>query len=300
MIYAAPILTTLKPCSFLNPMQALQVHTRLAIDSQPSAVSKAGKPAVVSLGSCCAVKESIKHGGWSAESLPFDWMKTRIEGIIRYLTKDFEGFFDVTTKQVVPGTGGAMVMFRDYYHSFWHDNLEDQADLEKYKRRIHRFMSLFSSGRPILFVRAIAESDEIQKIPDLLQAATRFGPHVRLLVILHDYNKKHPGPCRVVTMPNLLVYFHDVHSSLGDQAPFVKAIDLALLWASGVEITSNWVNSIRQIEAMVDNMSPIIVHGLSAFEAAPPSKKVDPVVRQGHLMAMSEAQSLAYWSLPVY
>mmetsp|Transcript_44346 Transcript_44346/g.80346 ORF Transcript_44346/g.80346 Transcript_44346/m.80346 type:complete len:424 (-) Transcript_44346:578-1849(-) len=226
---------------------------------------------VVSLGSCCAVKDSIRKVGCDAESLPFDWMKTRVDGVLRYITQDFDGFFDVTTSQSVPGMSAhSMVMHRDYYHSFWHDDLNDLEVLEKYRRRIRRFQDLRSDGKPILFVRSIAETEELAKTQELLDVLkAHFGAESKLLLIL-DLQVRHRGAVLLQSCPNLLVYFSEpaAHQRCMG-APYVDAVRCAVAWADGADVGATQVANMKQLSAMADAMMAITVHGLAVFEAYP-------------------------------
>ena len=37
-----------------------------------------------------------------AETLPFDWIRCRMEAILHFIRNDFEGYFDYTTEMAVP------------------------------------------------------------------------------------------------------------------------------------------------------------------------------------------------------
>ncbi|CAE8600647.1 unnamed protein product, partial [Polarella glacialis] len=104
-------------------------------DEETSAVQ------LVSLGSYCGPKLSFQKMGRGAETLPFDWIRSRMEGILHFLRTDFRGFFEFVTEMKVP-SAHQMVMFRGYHHSFWHDDPRDASMHERYTRRIARFWSL--------------------------------------------------------------------------------------------------------------------------------------------------------------
>merc|ERR1712176_1645744 len=98
--------------------------------------------------------------GRGAETLPFDWIRTSLEGLLHFMRSDFEGFFHYTTFK--PKVAGYFDMYRSKYHSFWHDNPDDPGTREKYLRRIARFKKIDASESPVLFVRAVASTDELQ------------------------------------------------------------------------------------------------------------------------------------------
>merc|ERR1712048_812828 len=49
---------------------------------------------LVSLGCMCAPKLSFQQLGRGAETLPFDWVRSRMEGVLHFIRSDFEDFFD--------------------------------------------------------------------------------------------------------------------------------------------------------------------------------------------------------------
>ncbi|CAJ1395983.1 unnamed protein product [Effrenium voratum] len=123
---------------------------------------------LVSLGCFCGPKLSFKNIGRGAETLPFDWMRTRHEGLVHFLQNgwdertNFNGFFEFTSKKVVPGC--QMTTYRDYFHSFWHDDPTDPGMHERYKRRIKRFNSIDARSEAVLFVRTIPSTSELDQV----------------------------------------------------------------------------------------------------------------------------------------
>merc|ERR1719482_1722582 len=57
---------------------------------------------LVSLGHNCGPKLSFQHLGRGAETLPFDWCRTRLESLLYYMRNDFEGWFDFVTRSAIP------------------------------------------------------------------------------------------------------------------------------------------------------------------------------------------------------
>ncbi|CAK0888409.1 unnamed protein product, partial [Prorocentrum cordatum] len=144
--------------------------------------------------------------GRGAATLPFDWIRTTVDGLLHYIRSDFSGFFDFVTKLPVPGCN-RMVMYRDRLHSFWHDDPEDPAMREKYARRIERFNQLDARVRPVLFVRSAAATEELLRAAELVEVlVARFGKEARLLLIL-NFQDATAGPAFVKGVPNLMVYY---------------------------------------------------------------------------------------------
>jgi len=191
---------------------------------------------LVSLGCYCGPKLSFKKMGRGAETLPFDWMRTRIEGLLYFLRSDFDGFFDFVTKEPVPGSS-KMIMYRNYLHSFWHDDPTDPSMHEKYNRRIARFNSIDARSQHVLFVRVAAATDELLLATELLSELTkRFGERARLLLIL-NFQTKTSGPAFLENCRNLILYFLTPDAHKADNPnfcqPYAEPVRVALEWAVG-------------------------------------------------------------------
>jgi hypothetical protein len=155
-----------------------EVASDVATDSIP----------LVSLGCSCGPKMSFKEIGRGAETLPFDWVRTTLDGIMHFLLTDFDKYFDFVTEREIPLPQDAkksMHMYRGPLHSFWHDNPKMPSMLERYRRRIVRFNSFSAEEQPVLFVRSAASSEEVLYANLLVQLLIqRFGAHASLLLIV--------------------------------------------------------------------------------------------------------------------
>jgi hypothetical protein len=194
---------------------------------------------LVSLGCFCGTKLSFKKIGRGAETLPFDWSRTRLSAIFHFLQNDFKGFFDWTTRQTVPDT--KMTIFRGYYHSFWHDDPTEAAMQERYNRRIERFAEIDARSQTVLFVRAVAQSEELSRGKELLDLLkSLYGPRACLLMIV-DFQSTAQGAATIAGIPDLMVYYlsSDVHGANADGAPYTEPVKMGLEWSVG-----------RPIEAM--------------------------------------------------
>eukprot|EP00913_Durusdinium_trenchii_P023897 g22442.t1 len=166
---------------------------------------------LVSLGCYCGPKLSFKNIGRGAETLPFDWMRTRHEGLMHFLQgnwdeeSNYNGFFEFTSKKVVPGC--QMTTYRSYYHSFWHDDPTDPGMHERYKRRIKRFNEIDAESKPVLFVRTIPTTEELENVPALMDLLIkRHGKQAFLLLII-DFQKTAQGAAVVEGIDNIMVHF---------------------------------------------------------------------------------------------
>lgn len=228
---------------------------------------------LVSLGCYCGPKLSFQKMGRGAATLPFDWIRTTVDGLLHYIRSDYSGFFDFTTKLPVPGCT-RMVMYRDALHSFWHDDPEDPAMRERYTRRIERFNQLDARSRPILFVRSVVTTEEVLRARELADVlVARFGKEARLLMIL-NFQEKTTGPALVRGLPNLMVYYlsAEVHRKTSPefQAPFAGAVRCGLDWALGRDVKAAVFNSPQAARqaADADGSGYNGLGGLDAFEAS--------------------------------
>mmetsp|Transcript_37512 Transcript_37512/g.67883 ORF Transcript_37512/g.67883 Transcript_37512/m.67883 type:complete len:501 (+) Transcript_37512:39-1541(+) len=196
--------------------------------------------AVVSLGCYCGVKLSFRKLGLAAATLPLDWTRTRIEKVLEFFRTDFERFLlDVHGPIPVPDTN--LLCFRGTGHSFWHDDIRRPDVHEKLKRRIDRLLTLSETSPSMLFVRALATTDELAFADELYAELVRkfrrdACQQVHLLVIV--CNQKRDEPLTSAASKGLLIYTltpNAFANAAGDSeaAPFCKAVSWALQWLSG-------------------------------------------------------------------
>jgi len=189
-------------------------------------------PRLVSLGCACSVKGSFQELKRSRESLPLDWVRTRMQGVVHYLQNEFADFMNFTAQEPVMGNPH-QILYRDQYHSFWHDDPNDVPTQEKYRRRIKRFLALDAESESLLFVHAVNHTDELCYVDELLQGlVARFGRASRLLLII-DQQKTREGPALVQDRDNLLVYFVLDQENASPSAPYCIPIEYAVDWVEG-------------------------------------------------------------------
>lgn len=227
---------------------------------------------LVSLGCYCGPKLSFQQIGRGAETLPFDWVRTRLDGVLHFLRTNFAGFFDFVTQMPVPGTSGNMVMYRSHLHSFWHDNPTEPSMQEKYRRRIARLMKMNADQQPVLFVRSVGSTDELPRAGELLSELTlRFGRHSKLLLIV-DFQSTPHGPFVVQGYPNLLIYLfcREAHDTSG-LGPYNAPVRCGLDWAVGRPVGEVGLPSLEAAlqAAQPTNFGDTGLGGLLAFEEPP-------------------------------
>lgn len=244
---------------------------------------------LVSLGCMCGPKLSFQQLGRGAETLPFDWVRSRLEGILHFMRSNFEGFYDYQTVRDCAG----MTMYRSKYHSFFHDNPDDEGMRQRYSRRIDRFMHPDANSEPVLFVRAVASTNELRLVAELFaELVLRFGHTAHLLIIL-DYQTRMQGPAVVHSMTqNVLLYFHDKADREPMFAPYIKPVHEALLWAAGKPVK---VKEFENLEAAVAATDPTnwghIAHAdIAAFEEQPGTGMMTPSKPAPSIIASSAPQ----------
>jgi hypothetical protein len=206
---------------------------------------------LVSLGCSCGPKLSFKNIGRGAETLPFDWARTKVEALLTFIGNDFDGFFDTAADKVkFPDNSGTVwTAFRSPIHSFWHDDPNVPEMRERYTRRIDRFLSIDAESQPVLFVRGAATTDEISSMNDLLQLlVAKFGEQASLLVIVDFQKEQALGPCTITGLDNLLLWSFDTRTAPSMQAPYGQIVNEALEWAIGEPLHVRQFSTLQEFQ----------------------------------------------------
>mmetsp|Transcript_2208 Transcript_2208/g.3766 ORF Transcript_2208/g.3766 Transcript_2208/m.3766 type:complete len:441 (+) Transcript_2208:68-1390(+) len=224
---------------------------------------------LVSLGCYCGPKLSFKKMGRGSETLPFDWMRTRLDGLLDFMRNDFHGFFTFCSQEPVPGSH--MVVYRNFNHSFWHDDPTDTRMQEKYQRRFDRFQSIDAGSKPVLFVRVIATTDEIPRLTELTtELRNRFGSQACLLAIV-SMQQSLSGSALVDNCPDLMLHYLPANAygtaAENNEATYGRAIQDALDWIVNREVSVMQFPNLLAARA-VANPSNVgdEAFGLKAFE----------------------------------
>lgn len=119
----------------------------------------------VSLGGWCGTKIALKQLDLFDEaSLPFDDVRTSIEGVIDCIENDFANFFPPVIEQDPrfhnwSGFVGEYVGFFHPYH-----NLLDEDIMASFRRKIQRFITKFSQPNMACFMRTIIRDDFMDEL----------------------------------------------------------------------------------------------------------------------------------------
>lgn len=179
----ADIEETVRGDPLFHPMKQYERRTWLGLES-PNMRQLLGKTKFVSLGSYCGVAQALQILGLRGAAGPFDWMRSRCEGVTQLLASNFKDF--LTMEPPFIQQCGSHVFPMAWGGSYWHHNIADKEVQQTMERRKERFLSM--SDENIVFIRSVNCTDELRAIPNLIQALKARFPrsHVRLLVLL-DY-----------------------------------------------------------------------------------------------------------------
>lgn len=231
--------------------------------------AEAGRVQLVSLGSYCGPKATFRSMGRGSAHLPFDWVRTRLDGLLGFIRSDFDGFFDFDDGPLeVPGR--SWQLYRSRMHSFWHDDPRSEAMRAKYRRRIARFQSLDATAGPILFVRAAADAqEELERAPELLrELEARCGKDIRLLLIL-DFQRSINGPFTVEGIPELLVYCQTEGEIGPVDNPYQRPLLCGLEWIAGRPVGTQHFASLEKASQATDVACVTEAYGVEVFQPAP-------------------------------
>mmetsp|Transcript_31952 Transcript_31952/g.74826 ORF Transcript_31952/g.74826 Transcript_31952/m.74826 type:complete len:381 (+) Transcript_31952:74-1216(+) len=220
---------------------------------------------LVSLGCYCGVKSSFQSLGRGSEHMPFDWMRTSIDGLLHLIRSDFDGFF-AFVPPAHPIKGQTCVLYRHYHHSFWHDNPTDPAMVSKYERRMDRFNSINASSKQVLFVRAVCDTTEVLRAPELLaELKEAFGSNCLLLMVL-DFQRRMRGAAVVQGHPDILFYFNPSDAHNNPDTVYVIPVQRGLEWAVGRTVSGPEFNSLQEAASATDKHTAYYAYDHWVFE----------------------------------
>jgi len=183
----------------------------------PSALEFMHQSEFVSLGTYCAVTESLEVLGLRKRAYPFDFVRSPIEGVIHCLDSEFEDFLTFTDVkqegQFKTFTGSR------WGGSFWHHDPTTPESKEMFLRRALR---LYGQGdvpdtTPRVFVRAINSTQELNSVLRLKDALQRALPRASCYLLLMVDMQATAGPIRLSCPESRNILFYEIHESLWQQ-----------------------------------------------------------------------------------
>lgn len=140
---------------------------------------------LISIGGWCGTKIALRDSGlFNEPSLPFDDVRSSIDGVIDCIANDFANFFPKEIR--VDSRFGSWRAFVGQYIGFFHPNhdLRDRAVVESFNRKIKRFGEKVRNGRCV-FLRTIVRHeyyDEIHQYKRLQEALDAKYPGISYIV----------------------------------------------------------------------------------------------------------------------
>jgi len=137
----------------------------------------------ISIGGWCGTKMALKDLGlFNEPSLPFDSVRTSIEGIIDCIENNFQNYFPKEIKK--DNRFPKYVGFIGGYVGFYHHNLLDKNVIESLKRKIIRFDEKIKKNNCV-FLRTIAREkyeDEIKYYKKLQDVIDKKYPGISYII----------------------------------------------------------------------------------------------------------------------
>lgn len=160
---------------------------------------KGNYDAIFSLGDLCLTSIQLKKHNLRPYSGVFDWVATPdLSKVNRLLTYRFEGLLDYHNLRIVGYASENMICVSDDYNQFVsnHDFGTDKNSLsnididsyievmEKYRRRINRFLHAMETAKRILFVRTEGTFEDVLELQSVLSNLVKND--FSILLINHD------------------------------------------------------------------------------------------------------------------
>ena len=139
----------------------------------------------ISIGGWCGTKIALKELGlFNEASLPFDSVRTSIEGIIDCIENNFENYFPKEIKK--DNRFPDWVFFIGEYVGFYHSthNLLDKSVIDSFERKIIRFDEKIKKNNCV-FLRTIAREkydDEIKYYKKLQDVIDKKYPDISYII----------------------------------------------------------------------------------------------------------------------
>ena len=137
----------------------------------------------ISIGGWCGTKIALKDLGlFNEPSLPFDGVRTSIEGIIDCIENNFENYFP---KEMIRNDNFSNYKpFLGEYVGFYHNNLLDKNVIESFERKINRFDEKIKKNNCV-FLRTITREkydDEIKYYKKLQHVIDKKYPDISYII----------------------------------------------------------------------------------------------------------------------
>jgi hypothetical protein len=171
------------------------------------------------LGGWCGPKMALKDLGFdnnNLPSLPFDSVRSTIEGVIDCIETDFENFFPKELKkdERFPAWTGFLGEYVGFYH---HDLLKDGV-IESFKRKINRFDEQIKKDKCV-FIRSIVRDnceDELRHCKRLESAIEKKYPGISYIVCFLIMNQNNSQYYKNLSKNTFLFTVNDLSYNEGN------------------------------------------------------------------------------------
>jgi len=162
--------------------------------------------ALINLGGECQVAYQMRLHGIRSESLPFDWIITPFESLVKIVQERFENFLKKENLVFIENEKEKYVFDTYYGIRFLHD-FKLQPDFIKdydriqqtYARRIERFLELLQKSKHALFIRKTITKEQAITLRSLLQSIT---PDNTFIILAADQNPHTQQPWNLDQIKN--------------------------------------------------------------------------------------------------
>ena len=192
----------------------------------------------ISLGSSCSVAYQLQKNNKRNCAYPFDWVRTnKLDDITNVIENNFNEYIEsckkinesysypISNNNDFPTISNnnnkvSIIMKNKYnikfYHDFDSDIIEDKV-IQKYNRRINRFMDIIKSNKTLYFIRdeLNIKNINIKSIEKFIDIIHNINSNIKfkLIIILHNINnKKH----ELLEYNNKNVYIINDNNEFGD------------------------------------------------------------------------------------
>lgn len=137
----------------------------------------------ISIGGWCGTKIALKDLGlFNEESLPFDSVRTSIEGIIDCFDNNFLNFFpkEIKKDERFPNWIGFVGEYVGFYHH--NHNLFDENVILSFERKIIRFDKKIKQNYCIFLRTIVQDNNEINQYKKLQNAIDKKYPNISYII----------------------------------------------------------------------------------------------------------------------
>ena len=159
----------------------------------------------ISIGGWCGTKMALVQNGYKAESLPFDYVRSSILGVIDSFNTNFGNYFPKDKTQLPNGN------YLSQCCVFCHEDITSEISIQSFNRKIERFRKIMSEKNKICFLRTITLNDynkELKYYKKLQQSIDNNYPNIQYII------------CFVITKQLTTGYYKNL-----DNKTFIFTID---------------------------------------------------------------------------